>query len=137
MDIRPAAKGIIRCADNSIVLVAGKRGRFNLPGGGIEAHESELDAFYRESCEELDLEPHDLGAVQESFCLQDEVTTDAGIRKIARWTVFKATLLIPTTALHIPHSSEVTAIETCMPAALQNHPNISRLARTAVGIAHA
>ncbi len=42
----------VAIADDGRVLVADARGKFVLPGGGIEAGESELDAVVRESLEE-------------------------------------------------------------------------------------
>lgn len=135
LEKRPAAKGLITTGDDLLIFVAGKRGQLNLPGGGYNpADESAEDALFREVREELGITPDLLDDVKKAFPIPIEgVTTSAeGIQRLASWTVFEASLIIPAGELAIQTDSEITAMATVSTRECQDHPNMSNLARFTV-----
>lgn len=121
LPIRKAAKGIITLRDNpeQIVLVAGSRGIFGLPGGGVHRGETPHQAFYREIGEELGIEPAHLTEPYELFETEGKITTRHMRPTTAKWVVFLARLKVPFEQLQSPNRREVTkiaavALEACL-----------------------
>lgn len=127
---REAAKGILYTPDRRIVVVAGKRGMFNLPGGGLDANETPRDALYREVYEELGVTENDLSDVQAIGGTWGVITPEHGETKRAVWHLFEGTLQVSTDELQ--YSNEITAVDSLSATEILNHPNMSQLARQAV-----
>lgn len=127
---RRASKVLLRTDNNDIIFVAGKRGMLNLPGGGIDAGESSIDALYREIREELGLESNDIAALEEVGGTWADVTTASGKKIGALWQVHEAALL--KSSGDLVASNEITAIETLSPEECLSHENMSVLAKQAV-----
>lgn len=133
MEVRQAAKGLIACDDyRKYLFVAGSRGMWTLPGGGIDKGETAKQAFLREADEEVDNLSTYISEPKETYRLEGPVTTSTGIRRIAHWVVFSSTLLVPHTQLTIPEVSEITDIDAFTPQQCVNHDNMSSLAKFAV-----
>lgn len=133
MEVRQAAKGLITCDDyRKYLFVAGSRGMWTLPGGGIDEGETPKQAFLREADEEVTNLSSYLSDPKETYRLEGPVTTSAGIRRIAHWIVFSSTLRVPHTQLTIPERSEITDIDAFTPQECVNHDNMSVLAKFAV-----
>lgn len=139
-EVRRAAKVLLRADDEKLVFVAGRRGMFNLPGGGIDSvvtsdgvrEEAAMSALYRELQEELGIHENQVRDVEEVCGTWDIVTPERGRAKLAVWSVFMGTLDIPASELVCPGDSEITAIETMTPAECLAHPNMSKLAKHAI-----
>ncbi len=132
MEIRYTAKGLVGCENKKMVFVAGKRGMWNLPGGGIDEGETAKDAFLREADEEVDNFSDHFTDPVEAFTVQGPTTSADGVRKLAHWVVFESALLIPSSKLSVPADSEITAITAFTPEECLGHPNMSDLAKSAV-----
>lgn len=91
MPTREAAKGILLTSDGDVLLVAGKSGRLNLPGGGIDEGENAEDALCRELYEEIGLSKENLGNIIPVSCIQGGVTSGSGENFMARWSIFSVT----------------------------------------------
>lgn len=127
---REAAKGILYTPDGRIVVVAGKRGMFNLPGGGLDDNEAPETALYREVYEELGVSVNDLTDVRSIGGTWGIVTPESGISKKAVWHLFEGTLRIASEELQC--SSEITAVDSLSVSEIIDHPNMSKLAQQAV-----
>ena len=133
MEVRKAAKGLISCDDYSKYLfVAGKRGMWTLPGGGIDADETPKEAFLREADEEVDMLSSYISSPQEAYSLKGPVTTSEGVRRIAHWFIYRANLMIPSSELTIPADSEITALAAFSAEECVTNDNMSILAKYAI-----
>lgn len=128
-----AAKGLFRFADGdaeSYLFVAGRRGRMNLPGGGIDPFEESIDALRREIKEEIgavDLEDiHEIGEVI------DIVTPQCGPPMQRRWHVFGGVIGGTIDDIRLPDGSEIIDFDTFTPTECLNYQYMSRLAQRAM-----
>ena len=132
LEVRPAAKVIIRDANGDVLFVESKgSGRFNLPGGGIDPGETPGVAALRELHEEIGVKRGHLA----DFALRTTVSgpVDVGKRKlILHWTVFEAGLTVPVNQLIIPKKSEIKDIHCLDPEVFAVHDNKSDLAHQAL-----
>ncbi|MES2875905.1 MAG: NUDIX hydrolase [Patescibacteria group bacterium] len=127
MTVRPAAKAVLY-SGNDCLLVAGRSGRFNLPGGGIDDGETARTALYRELAEELGLEHGHLSGLEEAGTVEGIVTPRDGSQVLARWTIFIAKMVIPVQEL-IPGEDIFIVERVSRETALQyTSPHISNLA---------
>lgn len=132
MHVRPAAKGLITVGVDSLLFVAGKSGRLNLIGGGHAPEEDARETLLREADEELGIGADHLSDLREAFTLEGMVTSFDGVKHLARWTVFRAGLVVPFKELSIPDGSEITKIASMTAKACLVHPHVSDLAKKAV-----
>lgn len=132
LEVRPAAKVIIRDASDQILFVESKKsGRYNLPGGGIDPGEMPVMAALRELQEEIGVNQAQLA----DFVLRTTVSSPVAIGKrelMLHWTVFEADLAVPVNQLVIPHDSEIKEIHSLQPEAFAMHDNKSDLAHLAL-----
>ena len=136
MEVRHAAKSLLRIGDDRLVFVSGITGRQNLVGGGIDAGEKPKGALLREGNEEIKDFTEITTEPEELFTIEGPITTATGEEKIAHWTVFDTVLLVPSVELQIPTDSEVVAVSIVTPKECYEHPRMSDLARRAVLRAH-
>ena len=132
METRQTAKALIYCPGQTFLFVAGKRGIWNLPGGGIDPGETALRALLREADEEVQGLSACITPPVETFSVQGPTTHADGTTKTAHWRVFQANLLVPAHALVIAAGSEITDITTLTPQECLAHTNMSALAQMAV-----
>ncbi len=135
MEIRVSAKGLVSCGDQSFVFVAGRRGMWNLPGGGINSGETADMAFIREANEEIANFSNISTSPVNAFTIEGQVTSDNDVSLLARWVVFRAALIVPSAELSIPENSEITAITTFSADECLQRNNVSKLAQSAVRLA--
>lgn len=137
-EVGRAAKALISVEDNRYVFVAGRRGRLNLPGGGIAMvgvrPETLKEALDRELYEELGMRVTELSGLTHIGCVEGWVTPADAARKLAHWTVFRGVYERTVEDLVIPAGSEITGIEVLTAAEFQAHPAAYDLARMAVGL---
>lgn len=132
IETRRAAKGLIRTEQDTIVLVAGRRGTFNLPGGGLKEGETTLLAFLREVCEETGALPEMIQNIDPLEPVTGPITHRDGTAGWAVWTMFSARLNVPFDSLSIPPGSEITALTHMPPSEALQHPNVNPLAKKAI-----
>lgn len=132
LEVRPAVKIALSTHAGEFVVVAGKRGMRNLPGGGVNKHELPIRALRRELNEELSIGiGHDyVSNIELRGAVWGDVTTTEGYAKQALWHVYSGKLEIPTDCLAISH--EITAMEVLTRDEIQNHDNMSILAKQAL-----
>lgn len=111
LEVREAAKGLFTLPNGLLVFAAGKRGMLNSVGGGLKPGEEPLDALYRETPVEIGVQPSELQDVEEVGQIEGRVTTAKGLVLMARWTIYRANVLVPFDELFIPQGSEITAHE--------------------------
>lgn len=95
LEVRPAAKLLLTNPNQGIIMVSGKSGRWNLPGGGLDDDPTDLSALYRELDEELQLKHEHLVGVEFVGERQAVVTPSSGPAVIARWVLFEAITFVP------------------------------------------
>lgn len=134
MEIRAAAKGLVTTEDSKILFVAGQRGMWNLVGGGIDDGETPRQAFMREVDEEILGLGRCIDEPKELFGIEGRITTSTGKEKIARWTVFKCGLIVPTDLIIDKKSAEITGITAMTPMECIRSSNMSELAKRAVAM---
>lgn len=132
LPVRRASKLILFNPDRDVILVAGKSGRLNLPGGGIDVGENPHDALFRELYEEMGLEKSQLEKTVEVSCIQGLVTS-GGVERtksLARWTVFTAQL---NTARELAPGDDIERIVKMAPDRVMGYNgHISALAKQAL-----
>ncbi len=130
---RYAGKGLISCDDNErYVFVAGRRGMWNLPGGGLDPGESYKDAFLREADEEIENFSSMMTDPVEVCRVKGIVTPANRSREMAYWKVFRASLLVPHALLSIAEDSDITGITAFTREECLTHNNMSELAKEAI-----
>lgn len=132
LPVRRASKLILFNPDRDVILVAGKSGRLNLPGGGIDVGENPQDALFRELYEEMGLEKSQLEKTVEVSCIQGLVTSGGAERtkSLARWTVFTAQL---NTARELAPGDDIERIVKMAPDRVMGYNgHISALAKQAL-----
>jgi 8-oxo-dGTP pyrophosphatase MutT (NUDIX family) len=132
---REAAKGILYVPDGRIVVVAGKRGMFNLPGGGLDDGEMPHQAFMREVREELNLTESELTNVRAVGGTWGMVTPESGVSRRAVWHVFESELQQDVSDLTF--SNEITAIDCLTVEEIKQHSYMSDLAKQAMKLVEA
>lgn len=132
MEIRSAVKGLVTTEDSKILFVAGKRGMWNLIGGGIDPGETADQAFMREIEEEVTGMSRSIDSPRRLFDIEGKITTAEGVHKLARWTVFKTGLIVPFKEIAGYKSNEITAVTSLTPDECFASRNMSDLAKLAV-----
>jgi len=139
--IRPTSKCIIQLTDKyadateKILLVAGARGILNLPGGGIDKHETPEQALLRELQEEIGIiKGEHLTNVHEILGLEGETSSKEGEHRLSQWNIFRGKLIIPFEKITIPINSEITRLEFLTPEKCMQleKTKLSALARLAI-----
>lgn len=131
MEVRYAAKVLLRDAEGNILFVEGPSGRRNLPGGGVDDGEDVQAALLREVPEEIDIDPDHIEDITEIACIQGTVTPGHGRTELSRWTI--ATARLHPDADPQP-SSEIKQITWMSPLEVVSYTGLmSDLARHAVG----
>lgn len=126
---RQAAKLLLFAGSDRIVTVTGGSGWINLPGGGVDDHETPSLALTRELYEEVGLTPRHFSGFEKLGEVSDEVTS-CGQRLIADWTVYAADLTIPVQEL-CPRA-EIKRCEAERRSSLIENPRVSQLAKQAI-----
>jgi 8-oxo-dGTP pyrophosphatase MutT (NUDIX family) len=137
--VRLAAKAVVSIDRNRYVFVAGQRGMFNLPGGGVETigtrTESYQEALDRELQQEIGIGLSALSGLVQVGPVKGLTTPADGTTRPTRWMVFRGQLEQPFDTLAIPAESEITAIAGLTLSECIEYPNMSELARQAVVLA--
>ncbi len=127
---RQAAKGILYTNDERIVVVAGKRGMWNLPGGGLKPDETPESALNREISEELGVNANDLTGLDYIGGTWGVVTPEFGEAKRALWHLFTGELRRDST--NIRYDNEITGVDLLSRTEILKHNNMSELVKYAI-----
>ncbi len=136
LEVRPAAKCIIDLPGGKFLFVSGRQGILNLVGGGIDKYEADdpIKAFFREAYEEIGLTENHFNNIRSVGEIVGPVTTAEGREKIAKWTVFRASLIFPASEIYLPGVTEIKAVHSLTRNEVNTDTHMSNLARRAIDI---
>lgn len=127
---REATKIMLASPGEGFVIVSGKSGRRNLPGGGVDHGESHEEALNRELLEEIGVGLNSVSNLQRMGDVSATVSTASHDNFRALWHVFSGQLILPRLEL-TPHS-EIMSLEFLSPDEIRRHAHISTLAQQAM-----
>lgn len=130
LERRYAAKGLVLLPNGLLILAAGKRGKFNLFGGGIKEPETPWQAFVREIGHEGGIKEESLRGTRELEKVDGEITTSRGIRMVADWTLYMTMYHGPQDQVRPGH--EITATAFMRPEAALESDRVLDLAKKAI-----
>lgn len=135
VEIRPAAKAVLRVGDDKILVVEGESGRANLPGGGRDMYERDGHMHYEDPVTALIRELEEETGVTEAQVTNLAIRTsvrglvgrEGELQFLADWTVLEGGLQIPVDEMVIPKDSEIRCLYALTPDQFVSHRKPSQL----------
>ena len=132
LPVRETAKIVLETADGDYLFVAGKRGKLNLPGGGIDTGETAEKALLRELYEETGIDTDKISDLRQVIDLRGPITPANAPQRIAHWTVFAGKTSMSAAELSIPSDSETTEITSLSASECLRDQRVLAMAKTAI-----
>lgn len=132
LPVREAAKIVLETADGNYLFVAGKRGKLNLPGSGIDTGETAEQALLRELHEEIGIDADKISDLRQVIDLRGPITPANAPQRIAHWTVFAGKTSMSAAELSIPSDSETTEITSLSASECLRDQRVLAMAKTAI-----